>query len=104
MKLLRFVVFACLLTSLQLFAQTQITTGVIQGSVVDPSGAVVAGASVEARNPDTNFTRTLTTDNNGRFVFLELPSTSPWTRCRSSRWWPAGLRRNSAVPPAAWST
>jgi len=73
MKLLRFVVFACLLTSLQLFAQTQITTGVIQGSVVDPSGAVVAGALVEARNPDTNFTRTLATDNNGRFVFLALP-------------------------------
>ncbi len=76
MKLLRFAVFACLLISLQLFAQTQITSGVIQGTVIDPSGAVVPRASVEARNPDTNFSRTLTTDSNGRFVFLAMPTGS----------------------------
>ena len=48
-------------------AQMQITSGVIQGTVVDPSGAVVPGAQVEARNIDTNFTRTLSTDADGRF-------------------------------------
>jgi outer membrane receptor for ferrienterochelin and colicin len=53
-------------------AQTQITTGVIQGRVTDATGAVVPGAEVEARNVDTNFTRTLTTDADGRFVFLQL--------------------------------
>ncbi len=55
-------------------AQTQITTGVIQGTVLDEAGAVVAGASVEVKNADTNLTRTLTTDSEGRFVFLQLPS------------------------------
>src|SRR5262245_36292504 len=55
-------------------AQTQITTGVIQGTVLDEAGAVVAGAGVEVKNTDTNFTRTLTTDSDGRFVFLQLPS------------------------------
>jgi hypothetical protein len=53
-------------------AQTQITTGVIQGSILDEQGSVVPGASVEVKNPDTNFTRTLTTDSDGRFVFLQL--------------------------------
>jgi hypothetical protein len=55
-------------------AQTQITTGVIQGTVLDAAGAVVAGASVEAKNTDTNLTKTLITDSDGRFVFLQLPS------------------------------
>jgi hypothetical protein len=74
MKALRLLgLFVLLFVSVQLLAQTQITTGVIQGTLTDPSGAVIAGASVEATNPDTNFSRTLTTDNNGRFVFLGLP-------------------------------
>jgi hypothetical protein len=54
-------------------AQTQITTGVIQGTVEDEQGATVPGASVEVRNVGTNLTRTLTTDESGRFVFLQLP-------------------------------
>ena len=53
-------------------AQTQMTTGVIQGTVLDEAGAVLPAANVEVRNPDTNFTRTLTTDSGGRFVFLQL--------------------------------
>ncbi|MCI0485912.1 MAG: carboxypeptidase regulatory-like domain-containing protein [Blastocatellia bacterium] len=53
-------------------ARTQITTGVIQGTVIDETGAVVVGADVEARNPETNFAKALTTDSDGRFVFLQL--------------------------------
>jgi hypothetical protein len=56
------------------FAQTQITAGVIQGTVLDEQGGVVPGANVEVKNPDTNFSRTLTTDGDGRFVFLQLSS------------------------------
>jgi hypothetical protein len=54
-------------------AQTQITTGVIQGVVADASGAVMPGVDVEARNVDTNLTRALVTDKDGRFVALQLP-------------------------------
>src|SRR5438309_6421665 len=54
-------------------AQTQITTAVIEGVVVDASGAVLPGVDVEVRNVDTNLTRTLTTDRDGRFVALQLP-------------------------------
>ncbi len=55
------------------WGQAQITTGVIQGTVLDASGAVVPGATVEVKNLDTNFTRTLTTNEDGRFVALQLP-------------------------------
>ena len=54
-------------------AQSQITTAVIEGDVVDASGAVLPGVDVEIRNVDTNLTRTLTTDRDGRFVALQLP-------------------------------
>ena len=54
-------------------AQTQITTAVIEGVVVDASGAVLPGVDVEVRNVDTNLTRTLVTDRDGRFVALQLP-------------------------------
>lgn len=66
--------FLSLMLALQAsaIAQTQITTGVIQGIVLDPQGASVAGANVEVKNPDTNFAKTLTTDTDGRFVFLQL--------------------------------
>jgi hypothetical protein len=60
--------------SLSAQAQTQITTGTIQGTVSDPNGAAVAGASVEAKNVDTNFARSATTDDEGRFTVIQLPS------------------------------
>lgn len=53
--------------------QTQSTTGTIQGTVTDANGAVVPGATVEAKNHETNFTATLSTDEGGRFVVLALP-------------------------------
>jgi hypothetical protein len=54
-------------------AQSQITTGVIDGIVVDASGGVLPGVDVEIRNVDTNLVRSLTTDRTGRFVALQLP-------------------------------
>jgi len=54
------------------FAQTQMTAGVVQGTVLDEQAGVVPGANVEVKNPDTNFSRALTTDADGRFVFLQL--------------------------------
>lgn len=56
-----------------LAAQTQITTGVIQGEVQDTTGAILPGVSVEVQNLDTNLAQTRVTDGNGRFVVLQLP-------------------------------
>ena len=49
-------------------------TGAISGTVLDPSGAVVAGAEVRVVNQDTGaLTRTARTDANGSFTTQLLP-------------------------------
>src|ERR1700704_4996424 len=55
------------------WGQAQATTGVIQGTVTDPTGAAVPTAKVEAKNLDTNFMRSQDTDAAGRFAFLQMP-------------------------------
>ena len=62
----------CLFTAGFAAAQAQITTGVIQGSVLDPQGEALPGAQVEARNVDTNIARAQTTGGDGRFTLLQL--------------------------------
>ena len=64
--------FAVLAIALPVVAQTQITTGTIQGTVADVNGAALAGATVEIKNLDTNLSKTLTTDEDGRFVVLAM--------------------------------
>src|SRR5471032_1015704 len=49
-------------------------TGSIRGTVTDPSGAVVEGASVTARQTETGLSRTSTTDHAGAYLLLELPA------------------------------
>jgi len=56
-----------------LTAQTQAAGADLTGSVTDPSGAVVAGATVTARNIATNITRTVTTDDSGVYRIIALP-------------------------------
>ena len=71
----RCIVF-CLLLAFTLtglaVAQTQITTGVIQGTTLDQSGAIVVGADVTAKNLDTQRETSQKSDSDGRFVFLSL--------------------------------
>src|SRR5881409_407217 len=66
-------VIICLAVTATTFAQSQITTGVIDGTVLDSSGGVLPGVDVEVRNVETNLNRALTTDRAGRFVALQLP-------------------------------
>jgi hypothetical protein len=54
------------------WGQSQITSGTVQGDAVDEKGGSVAGATVEAKNLDTNFTQTETTNTDGHFAFLSL--------------------------------
>ncbi len=65
--------FAMFLFAGTAIAQTQITTGTIQGTVVDANDAALPGASVVVKNVDTNFERSSTTDEDGRFILLQLP-------------------------------
>src|SRR5688572_28224357 len=51
----------------------QLTTGTITGMVTDETRAVVPGAEVIVRNPETGLTRTITTNETGRYEAPNLP-------------------------------
>lgn len=74
-NLLRFacVMIAALMLSVGSLAQSQATTGTVQGTVTDPNGAVVSGASVNLKNIDTGFERTVTSNSDGFFNAPLLP-------------------------------
>jgi hypothetical protein len=67
-----FSVFVCLLAAPEIVI-AQSNSGSISGTVVDPSAAVVANASVEIHNPVSGFDRTTTTDGSGNFNFSNVP-------------------------------
>lgn len=73
MKRLQFclVVFAVLALTCSAFAQMQ--NGQFSGTVLDPTGAAVAGARVTVINQGTGLTVTLTTNSNGNYTAKELP-------------------------------
>ncbi|CAN5398297.1 hypothetical protein BH10ACI2_BH10ACI2_02140 [soil metagenome] len=54
-------------------AQAQAAAADLSGTVVDPSGAVVAGATVHAKGKDTGYSRTVTSDSQGNFQIIGLP-------------------------------
>jgi hypothetical protein len=51
----------------------QAGTGTITGTVVDPAGAVVAGAQVEVKNTDTGVLYPTVTTNTGAYTTINLP-------------------------------
>ena len=62
----------CVFFSASALAQSQFTTGTIQGDVLDERGGGVPGASIEAKNLDTNFVRNESTNDDGHYQFLNL--------------------------------
>jgi Carboxypeptidase regulatory-like domain len=48
-------------------------TATISGTVTDPTGAIVAGATVTATNVDTGVALSQTTNSQGFYSFPELP-------------------------------
>ncbi|HKV60751.1 MAG TPA: TonB-dependent receptor [Candidatus Acidoferrum sp.] len=68
--------FSCavvLVLGCALASPAQITTGEITGTVMDQSGAAVAGATVSAVCPDTKFTRSITSGSAGEYRLAEMP-------------------------------
>ena len=67
-------IFACTISiSIGVFAQSQANSGNIEGRVLDPNGAAVAGATVTATNQQTGLEKSATTNNEGDFSIIVLP-------------------------------
>src|SRR5580658_11253087 len=48
-------------------------SGTVRGTVLDPSGAVIMGATVEIENPVSHYTQTAQTDAQGNFELKNVP-------------------------------
>jgi hypothetical protein len=53
--------------------QSGSSAGTVSGTVADPTGAVVPGATVKIQNPVSQYERTSTTDSAGHFQFSNVP-------------------------------
>jgi hypothetical protein len=61
------------LTAASALAQGLGGVGTLQGTVKDPTGGVMQAVQVRISNAVSGYNRTTTTDENGRFVFRNLP-------------------------------
>ena len=66
----------CLSLLPSLHGQSLGNAGTIEGTVTDPSGAIVAGAKVDVQNRLTGYKKTATTDVSGAFRFPNVPLNS----------------------------
>jgi hypothetical protein len=71
MKVVRYVLPLLVLACPSLYAQQ--ITGNIRGTVTDPTGAVILGATVTAQQVETGLSRSATSDRGGNYLLLELP-------------------------------
>jgi hypothetical protein len=67
------VLIAIVATPQPAFAQA-ISTGTIQGTIMDPSGAVVPGAEITINDPSTSTKRTTVSNNSGHYILSNVPS------------------------------
>ncbi len=67
------IVFFALLLALPLAATAQVTTATIVGTISDPSGAVLPGAQITARNVETGLTRVVSSSEVGAYRVEFLP-------------------------------
>jgi hypothetical protein len=73
MNILRSLFVVLILASLGFAASAQTYRGAVNGTVTDPSGAVVPDAEVKARNKATDITTSTTSTSDGQFAFQDLP-------------------------------
>jgi hypothetical protein len=76
MKVFARATLVCLAVAFPLSIRAQSTSansGTIRGSVLDPSGAAVKGASVEVQNPISGFSKKAQTDAQGNFEIDNIP-------------------------------
>src|SRR5262249_7644955 len=70
---MRYQLGALIVFALSALASAQTFRGAINGSVIDPSGAVIPKALVVAEDGATGIEHTTVTTSDGQFVFQDLP-------------------------------
>src|ERR1700733_1749277 len=70
-----FIIFFSFIASVPTLS-AQSNSGVVSGTITDPVGAVIQGATVSILNPISGYTRSATTDATGRFQFTNIPLNS----------------------------
>ena len=98
-----FLVCIGLVSCLPAAAAAQAVTGTIVGTVVDSTGAVVAGAKVTITNTGTGLTRTVTSDNAGEYTAPSLPTGTYLVTARDGRVQDRGALRASSSASASAS-
>jgi carboxypeptidase family protein/TonB-dependent receptor-like protein len=68
-----FLVSVCLLLSAVCTAEGQTSTATLKGTVTDPKGSIIPGATIKAQSEDTGLVRTAVTEESGLYVFNFLP-------------------------------
>ncbi len=66
------IIVACVLIAISSVAWAQVSTGRISGTVSDETGALIPGVDITATNVDTGRTRSLVSDDEGRYVAPNL--------------------------------
>jgi hypothetical protein len=83
-------------------AVAQSGVGTLNGTVVDPTGAEIPGATVTIQNAVSGYTRTATSDSTGAFTFLNVPL-NPYVLTAAEKGFSGArvqVQVNSAVPQA----
>ena len=65
--------FLCVVLCVPAILAAQSVRGVLAGTVTDPSGAAIAGATITAKNHDTGVVTTTLSTSAGVYRFPELP-------------------------------
>lgn len=73
MKVLRSATLIAPILALALCAWSQTATTSLRGTITDPNGALVTGATVILNNPSTGFSRTTKTAGDGVYQFQQVP-------------------------------
>jgi hypothetical protein len=91
------------LALLAVAGNAQTFRGAINGTVTDPSGAVVAGAIVKATNTGTGIAQTASTTGDGEFSFQDLPLGSYKIEVSASGFRPATVDNVSVTAGSAYT-
>jgi len=98
------VAMCSLLFSIAVYAQSQATTGNIEGRVLDPNGAVIPNATVIATNQETGFEKNATTDSEGNYRIILLPPGAYTIRVPNVQGFLAAELRNAQVTVGGQTT